>query len=148
MLQCVAVCCSVLQCVADTNNGMSAFFLMTYCSTLQHTAAHCSTLQHTAAHCSTLQHTATHCSTLQHTAAHCSTLPRSQDHRLGGWSHARPRSLLYHTVAPPTHQHLKYVCVCVCVCACECLYVCVCACVCVCMCVCVSSFVIHVFALL
>ena len=80
-VQCVAVCCSVLQCVAVY--------------TLQHTATHCiGTRQNTCdvpvtatRHCNALQHTctsaslrrkvrvtATHCKTLQHTATHCNTL--------------------------------------------------------------------------
>ena len=44
-------------------------WILSICSTLQHTATHCNS----ATHCNTLQHTATHCNTLQHTATHCST---------------------------------------------------------------------------
>jgi len=88
-LQCVAVCCSVLQCVC-----CSVLQSATLCNTLQHSATLCNTLQHTATRmprivvapccsvlqcvccsvlqsatlCNTLQHTATHCNTLQHTA--------------------------------------------------------------------------------
>jgi len=78
MLQCVAVCCSVLQrwavcCSACTicNSRLQlqdnlAFLvctwpvhvwyewvmsLPTYCNILQHNATHCNTLQHTATHC-------------------------------------------------------------------------------------------------
>jgi len=74
LLQCFAVCCSVLQCVAVCCNN-----------TLQHTATHFNTLQHTATHCNTRLNThtaidlfsaitATHCNALQHTATHCNTL--------------------------------------------------------------------------
>jgi len=84
VLQCVAVCCSVLQALRCTSNQSSEPCEMaqyshpqhtaTHCNPLQHTAVHCNTLQYTATHCSTLQHTATHCNTLQHTATHCNTL--------------------------------------------------------------------------
>jgi len=57
-LQCVAVCCSVLQAQELAAKGC---FTATHCVSLQHTASHCNTLQHTATHCNTLQHTATHC---------------------------------------------------------------------------------------
>ena len=75
MLQCVAVCCSVLQGNDAIRHKIvyrkSLFVSMKACMTsltLQHTAAHCSTLQHTATHYTTLHHTATHCNTLQRTA--------------------------------------------------------------------------------
>ena len=68
MYTCVAVCCSVLQCI-----HLSRKYTATHCNTLQHTATHCDTLQHNAAHCSTLQHTVAHYNTLQHTATHCNT---------------------------------------------------------------------------
>jgi len=77
MVQCVTVCCSVLQCVAvcfhvfegrEKVHRAPARVAATHCNTPQHTATHCNTL---ATHHNTLQHTATHCSTLQHTAAHC-----------------------------------------------------------------------------
>jgi len=102
VLQCVAVCCSVLQCkhlnsrVAHMIESCCIFeqgssHLRPHCNTLQHTATHCNTLQHTATHCNTPQHTAhthmnkpcrtshmthtaTHCNTRQHTATHCNTL--------------------------------------------------------------------------
>jgi len=75
MLQCDAVCCSVLQlqlqerCKGGTRE---ATLSATHCNTLQHaynTATHCNTrgrqrsLQHTATRCSKLQHTATHYNT-------------------------------------------------------------------------------------
>jgi len=93
VLQCVAVCCSWLQClqcvavccgmlssckiaptyIQDKSEVASTYtqHAATQCSTLQNTATHYNTLQHTATHCITLQHTATHCNTLQHTATHC-----------------------------------------------------------------------------
>ena len=67
MLQHVAVCCSVLQCVRCRYLHYAAPHTATHCNTLQHTVTHCNTLQHTATHCNTLQHTATHCTTQQHT---------------------------------------------------------------------------------
>jgi len=100
VLRCVAVCCNMLQCIADViNTGAVASSrehshlepslntLAAYnhfseavaaqvckCFTLQHTGANCNTLQHTATHCNTLQHTATHYKSLQHTAIRCNTL--------------------------------------------------------------------------
>jgi len=55
VLQCVAVCCSVLQCVLDMRD-------------VTHWVASALEWIH-APHCNTLQHTATHCNTLQHMAA-------------------------------------------------------------------------------
>ena len=95
-LQRVAVCCSVLQCVAvRCSNGTAPHIIgpchvyihlalqcvaaccsdstVPYCTTLHHIASHCNTLRHTAAHCYTLHHSVPHCSTLQHTATHCNT---------------------------------------------------------------------------
>ena len=97
MLRCVAVCCSVLQCVVlCIFPHLADNFEFTHCNTLQHTATR---LQHTgqkpsATHCNRLQrrgvgdsarghgvasvmrsqHTATHCSTLQHSDVLCNTL--------------------------------------------------------------------------
>jgi len=93
VLQCVAVCCSVLHQSHLSRDWQTRL--------MQHTATHCSTLQHTAihkkltneidaTHCNTLQHTATHCNTqetdkrdwcntLQHTATHCNTLQYTRD---------------------------------------------------------------------
>ena len=99
----VAVCCSVMQCVAVCERPTRApafcacLFRMVICqrkccNTLQHSVARCNALQRTATHCNTLQHDATHfeiavltpvlnsmmrSNTLQHTAdaaARCSTL--------------------------------------------------------------------------
>ena len=95
----VAVCCSVLQCVAVCC-GVSRFthtlarchcwthLLQHICilcnRTQQHTATHSSTLQlehHNAvSHCNTLQHTTTHCNTLQHTATHCNLSTMTLQH--------------------------------------------------------------------
>jgi len=107
VLQCVAVCCSVLQCVAavrcsvlqcvapDTSHVLQCVAVC--CSVLQcgvvccsvlHLipritlcVAHysiCNTLQHVRLIiCNTLQHTTPHCNTLQHTASHCNTLHRT-----------------------------------------------------------------------
>ena len=96
-MQCIAVCCSVLQCVAVSCKPhtlhfkpwmLNLFELLFSCRCawymyvmidLQHTATHCNTLQHvicvcndwSATHCNTLQHTATHCNTLQHVICVC-----------------------------------------------------------------------------
>ena len=85
MVQCVAVCLSVLQCVALTSleslhdypyipavkANLVDRHTATYCNTLQHTATHCNILQHLATPCNTQQHPATHYNKLQHTATHC-----------------------------------------------------------------------------
>jgi len=98
----VAVCCSVLQCVAVCckNFAVCCRYVAVCCilslssppmSGQQHTATHCSTLHHTATHAThriTLQSTATdlvdilvnhvkpatNCNKLQHTAAYCNIL--------------------------------------------------------------------------
>jgi len=100
-LQCVAVCWSVLFIFCDTYvlSHTSSALVVTYCTTLQHIAAHCNTLQCVAVCswqcCSVLQrfvyvsqyicisaymqctcgnsllHTATHCNVLQCVAASC-----------------------------------------------------------------------------
>ena len=97
VLQRVAVCCSVLQCVAmctiprtlHLSNGMrSEGSVASYIKILQHTATHCNTLQHTATHCITSQHVASYicffvcklprvavcCNVLQCVAVCCDTL--------------------------------------------------------------------------
>jgi len=108
-VECVAVCCSVLQCVAVCCRlwvrRWNMLHEMSHSNkTLQHTATHCNTeivgetvecvavveaLKRTyqpctrrraATHCNTLQHTATHCNTLQHTASHCITLQHISTH--------------------------------------------------------------------
>jgi len=105
---CVAMCCSVLQCVrlsvsewtlrhpvtqryshpltlGNTHTPKDTQWLICeqsmtfYCfATLRD--SRCNTLQHTATHCSTLQHAATHCNTLQHTATPCNALPHTATH--------------------------------------------------------------------
>jgi len=73
--QCVAVCCSVLQCVAVRRSVLQ--WDAVCCSETQCVAVRRSVLQWDAVCCSEtpfgchllrLQHTATHCNTLQHTA--------------------------------------------------------------------------------
>ena len=97
VLQCVAelvaLCCSVLQCEHDMMQQNTSDFVTPY----THSATHCNTRQHTATHCNTLQlytqlhrtlshpthalqQTATHCNTLQHTATHGSTLQHTATH--------------------------------------------------------------------
>ena len=71
VLQCVAVCFSVLLGALLLDSTVAECSAGTHYSTLQRTAAHYNTLQHTSTHCNALQHTATHCNTLHHTAAHC-----------------------------------------------------------------------------
>ena len=104
MLQCVVVCCSVLQdmltrpccsalqCVAGRDSVLQCVAVCrsvlqglltnaipaTHCDIPRHTSSHCKTVQHTAAHSNTQQHTAehsaSHSSTQLHTAEHCRTL--------------------------------------------------------------------------
>ena len=98
MMQCVVVCCSMLQvmrCIAvqikpthiyagttlesaqlddglperQRNSFNNSGRVARFCS-----VSHWNTLQHNAADCNTLNHTATCCDTLQHTATHCNTL--------------------------------------------------------------------------
>jgi len=82
VLRRVAVCCSVVQCVAaafvnffdEWRSRASKNHAAPQYSTLLYTSTQFSTLQHAATHFNTLQHTATHCNTLQHTATHCITI--------------------------------------------------------------------------
>ena len=87
MLQCVAICCNVLQCFAVRHR----YEAQVCCNALQCNAVCCSLLQCVAMCCSdlqdvygfirrtcvltadTLQRTATHSNPLHHTAAHCHT---------------------------------------------------------------------------
>ena len=103
VLQCVAVCCSVLQCCSACSvlQCCSAYrvlqclsvsaslclpmeLLSTYMiSSIVPRTAYCNTLQHTATHCNTLQHTAntaTHYNILQHAATRCDTLQHTATH--------------------------------------------------------------------
>ena len=85
MLQCVAVCCSLLQCVAasvDVSVATRDVYTATHCNTLHHAASHCNTLQHSATLCNTLQYTAKHRNTPQHTATPCNTLQHTATHRI------------------------------------------------------------------
>jgi len=67
VLQSVAVCCSVLQCVDCGTMIEWAGASATHCNRCSGSLYHGATVN-------TLQHTATHCNTLQHTATHCNTL--------------------------------------------------------------------------
>jgi len=63
---CVAVCCSVLQCVAVFWQCNAV-----HCSVLR-SVLHCVAVRKVSPpHCTSLQHTATHCNTPQHTATRC-----------------------------------------------------------------------------
>ena len=95
VLQCVAVCCSVLQCVessikwSKSESSVALSGVRVSVALEQSSLLLYSTLQHTATHCNTLQHTATDthvadvaleqsslllCNTPQHTTTHCNTL--------------------------------------------------------------------------
>ena len=78
VLQCVAVCCSVLKCVAvNSYNTASTSTFTIYqvcCSVLQCVAVCCSALQSVAACCSVLQCVTECCSVLQCVAVCCSVL--------------------------------------------------------------------------
>ena len=106
MVQCVAACCSVLQCVSlDAHRLRCLLCVAVCCSVLQCVAACCGVLQcfgcdarrlclalhavscvvqcvaaYTATPCNTLQHPATHCNTLHHAATHCNTLQHTTTH--------------------------------------------------------------------
>ena len=71
MLQCVAVCCSVLHGLAFHETGLA---LAVRCSELQRVAVCCSELQCVAVCCSVLQRVAVCCSVLQCVAVCCSVL--------------------------------------------------------------------------
>ena len=75
VLQCVAVCCSVLQW-----KWMLTSLHIPSLTHFPHTCRDPFQLQHTATHCNTLQHTATHRNTLQHTATHCNALQHHFPH--------------------------------------------------------------------
>ena len=76
---CVAVCCSVLQCVAvrehSENVGLlrgNQSCLLPSCATSSRSGGEIPhTLQHSAIQCNTWQHTATHCNTLQQQSTLC-----------------------------------------------------------------------------
>jgi len=97
VLQCVAVCCSVLQIVScdavccrlslnlcgvcGVLHGYYRGVYLLHHNSLQLNATHGTTLQRTATLCNTLQHPATHCNNLQLTAAHCNTLYLTETHQ-------------------------------------------------------------------
>ena len=132
----IAVCCSVLQCVAvwyrvhlviaadgaqrRANFGKNQVYSVPHCNTLQHTATHCnkrlSLLVRSAGptlvgnKCA-LYHSATHCNTLQHTAAHCSRLQQTAAHCNTLQHTAAHCSTLQHTTAHcSTLQHTATYC--------------------------------------
>jgi len=81
MLQCIAVCCSVLQRVAVYRSPLIAWsipkatpFAAVYCSVLQYLAVLSNALQCVAVCCSVLQCVAVCCSVLQCVAMCCSVL--------------------------------------------------------------------------
>ena len=74
MLQCAAVCCSVLQRAAVCCSVLQC--VAVYCSVLQCAAVRCSVLQCAAVGCSVLQRAAVCCSVLQCAAVCCSVLQR------------------------------------------------------------------------
>jgi len=85
--ECLAVCCSVLQCVAVYCICTDSCVLPTpqptaSTATLQHTETHCNSLQLTTMLYSKLQHAVTRCNMLQHTAtntaSHCNRLQHTE----------------------------------------------------------------------
>jgi len=113
-VQCVAVCCSVLQwleCAVTLENppgglwGVALQHTATPCNTLFYTVIPCTTLQHPITHCNTLYHTATHYTTLQHTTPQCNTLHHTATHRLVGYCNTPPGGLLQHTAWWVTATH-------------------------------------------
>ena len=97
MLQCVAVCCSVLLRVLFTRGSTLSptIYLsdsVTHCNTLQHIAAACNTLQRSATPCDILlQHTTTHRHTLQNSATRCNTLLQHAATRSNARQHSATR---------------------------------------------------------
>jgi len=103
-MQCVAVCCSEVQCVAACysvcrghvhvrsnhhNKSLCVHmwsprvccFVCVFACERENVCSSCNTLLLTATHYYTLQHTATHCNTLQHTATHRNTPQYTAPHR-------------------------------------------------------------------
>jgi len=94
MLQCVAVCCSVLQCAATSGRDKTLVIRRLYiaeicCSVLQCVAVCCGMLQCVAVCCSVLQCVAVCCSVLQCVAVCCSVLPCVVLKRDGGQKRGR-----------------------------------------------------------
>ena len=73
MLQCVAVCCSVLQCIIYVGGSKVVREEQVSCSVLQHVAVFCSVVQCGAVWCSVVQCVAL-CCTVLHCAALCCTV--------------------------------------------------------------------------
>jgi len=98
VLQCVAVCCSVLQPLTVLQHTAT-----THCNILQTDTRPPLTVTSVLQPLTVLQHTATHCNTLQHTATHCNILQTDT------WPPYRARlarfyfEYLYRYVRTPTH---------------------------------------------
>jgi len=117
VLQCVEVCCSVLQCVAVLQSPwpLACSMKPTHCNALQFTATRCST----ATHCNslqlttpglfgrakTLQRTATKCNSLQYTATHCNSLQRRKR-----WCCCGPQPFRWSECASPSSCRYAAVC--------------------------------------
>ena len=122
VLQCVAVCCSVLQCVA-----------WVCCSELQ------DGLHGPSAFIARQIHMHTHASS-RALCIHCPTAPHP---------HLRTSSHLFTPFHTSSHLftpfHMRHMCVRMCACVCMCVHVCACVCMCICgylwvrVCVCVRE---------
>ena len=138
MLQCVAVCCNVLQPVAVCCSLLQSFAVC--CSVLQCVAVCCranlgnnflpSVPGRGEQHMRSTRKTHTE-QTFQALRMVHELQPRTQ--RLGCWEQPTPDEC----VCVFERCVCVCVCVCACVCVCLCVRVCVCVCVCMCMCVCV-----------
>ena len=152
MLQCVAVCCSVLRHGAVRCSVLhvpGVYEYATHCSALHHTATHCTILQHTATHCNTLQHTCDHpqgergrfqmrYSALQYGALRCSCwqyFAMCYTHPIHFFVMTHKRNvfffnvLCWSTIGNHPHFGCVYVCVCLCVYVSVCCVRSICACV-------------------
>ena len=124
VVQCGAVCCSVLHCFCTV---LHCFWTVLHCAALCHSASHCSAvwcsvvqcgavwcnvmrcaivccsmLQRASVHCNTLQHTTSHRITLHHTVTHCSTPQHTATH-----CNTLQQTKLQHTA---THYHAHHTC--------------------------------------
>ena len=95
-MHCVAVCCSVLQCVAGRYIVLPC--VASCCSALQCAAVCCSVWQCVAGRCSVLQSVAVLCSVLQCVAVCCRALSRAKSHKqmshvTNVWYHAYSTAL-------------------------------------------------------
>jgi len=118
------ICCSVLQCVVGCSSVLQCAAVC--CSVLQCAAVCCSVLQCVAVCCSVLQRVSLCCSVLQCAAACCSVLER-----------------VIGQLAKYV-QHAYITCIHTRVCVCVCVRACACACVCVCVCVCRHAYLIEI----